>query len=168
MKAPELLRTFDGAEWELRSTTQTGTALYAVKGSPKCCPPYVMATLTELAEHGIQSAELAAAVAELGALPVPAGNATQPQPLTVFRASHDALTFGLYSTPAAAREHCEQLIRRDVPANARPDFLTCDWIEDEEDGVAELVITVDGLEEETGYIVTALDVAHAYDQEADE
>ncbi|ELP62816.1 hypothetical protein PV735_11190 [Streptomyces turgidiscabies] len=74
MSAPATLRTFDGAEWELRATTQTGTALYAVKGAPKCCPPYVMATLTELAEHGIQSTELAAAVAELGALPVPVGS----------------------------------------------------------------------------------------------
>ncbi|NEA61332.1 hypothetical protein [Streptomyces sp. SID12488] len=73
MNSPTTLRTFDGAEWELRATTQTGTPLYAVKGAPTCCPPSLMATLTELAEHGIQSTELAAAVAESGALPVPVG-----------------------------------------------------------------------------------------------
>jgi hypothetical protein len=75
MSAPETLRTFDGAEFELRATTRTGTALYAIKGAPKCCPPQLMATLAELAEHGIQSTELAAAVAKLGTLPMPAGNA---------------------------------------------------------------------------------------------
>jgi hypothetical protein len=73
MSAPEKVRTSDGMVWERRAETRGGLALYAVEGAPKCCPPFVMATLAELAEHGIQSAELAAVVAELGALPMPAG-----------------------------------------------------------------------------------------------
>lgn len=73
MSAPERVRTTDGAVWEKRAETRGGLALYAVEGAPKCCPPVVMATLEELAEHGVRSADLAAVVAELGALPVPAG-----------------------------------------------------------------------------------------------
>ncbi|MFJ8110467.1 hypothetical protein [Streptomyces sp. NPDC096132] len=154
------LRTFDGSEWELRATTQTGTALYAVKGAPKCCPPYVMATLAELAEHGIQSTELAAAVTELGALPVPAGDAAAP--LAVFRAQHDSIVMGLYTTAAEARKHCETELRHEWP-----DSLL-DWIEDEEDGIAELVAESADGENPTGYVVTALEVAAVYDEGADE
>jgi hypothetical protein len=44
--------------WERRAETRGGLALYALEGVCQC-PPYVMATLEELAEHGIQSAESA-------------------------------------------------------------------------------------------------------------
>lgn len=73
MSAPAKVRTTDGMVWELRAETRGGLALYALEGVCKC-PPYVMATLQELAEHGVQGAELAAVVAELGALPVPVGS----------------------------------------------------------------------------------------------
>lgn len=72
MSAPERVRTSDGMVWVLRAETRGGLELYALEGVCSC-PPYVMATLAELAEHGIQSAELAAVVAELGALPMPVG-----------------------------------------------------------------------------------------------
>ncbi|MFF9898466.1 hypothetical protein [Streptomyces longispororuber] len=75
------VRTFDGVEWELRARTETGLALYAVTGSPQCCPPHIMATLTELAERGIQTTDLASAVTQLGAIPLPAGNTAPPAAL---------------------------------------------------------------------------------------
>ncbi|UJV43843.1 hypothetical protein [Streptomyces sp. AMCC400023] len=83
-------------------------------------------------------------------------------PLMVFRASHDSIVMGLYETAAAAREHCEALVRREMPDNS------LDWIEDEEDGVAELTAWVGGEETTTGYVVEALEVASAYDPDADE
>jgi hypothetical protein len=83
-------------------------------------------------------------------------------PLTIYRAEYESFVFGLYTTAAAAREHCETHERRDQPTAA------FDWIEDEEDGAAELVATVGGEEKPTGYVVTALAVASAYDEEADE
>lgn len=82
--------------------------------------------------------------------------------LTVYRASHESIIFGHYTTSAAAREHCEAYIHRELPS------VSLDWIEDEEDGVAELVAAVGDEEHPTGYIVTALTVASAYDEEADE
>lgn len=86
----------------------------------------------------------------------------QTGPLTVFRASHDSIVFGLYTTAEAAREHCEAYERRDQPDSS------LDWIEDEEDGVAEMTAWVGGEECTTGYVVTALEVAAKYDPEADE
>jgi hypothetical protein len=98
----------------------------------------------------------------------PTGEAT-PADLTIYRAAHpDAgITLGRYTTAAAAREHCEAEERRAWSNCSRPLF---NWIEDEEDGVAELVtVTEDGeTETVTGYVVTPLTVASAYDEEADE
>jgi hypothetical protein len=87
-------------------------------------------------------------------------------PLTVFRASHDSIAMGLYTTAAAAREHCEAEERSSWPTGTN---LAFDWIEDEEDGVAELTVQAGQNEESvTGYVVTPLEVASAYDEEADE
>ncbi|NUS58511.1 MAG: hypothetical protein HOV66_27215, partial [Streptomycetaceae bacterium] len=83
----------------------------------------------------------------------------------VYRPSHDAIPMGLYLTAAAAREHCEDEERRSWMAGTD---LTFDWIEDDEDGVAELVIEDGGEEVTTGYVVTALEISAAYDREADE
>jgi hypothetical protein len=96
----------------------------------------------------------------------PTGEAT-PADLTIYRASHpDAgITLGRYTTAAAAREHCEAEERRAWANGSAPTF---DWIEDEEDGVAELTAWVGGEETATGYVVTALTVAFKYDEEADE
>ena len=82
MSAPESVRTTDGVVWTLRTVTSSGIALYAPQGVCEC-PSFVMATLAELAEHGIQPAELPAAVAAMGALPMKVG--TEPQALSVER-----------------------------------------------------------------------------------
>ncbi|MEU0808738.1 hypothetical protein [Streptomyces sp. NPDC005970] len=87
---------------------------------------------------------------------------TQPAELTIYRASHDSIVMGLYTTAAAARAHCEADMRWDLPS------VPLDWIEDEEDGVAELVAAVGEEERPTGFVVTALEVASEYDEEADE
>ncbi|MFE9906461.1 hypothetical protein [Streptomyces achromogenes] len=83
-------------------------------------------------------------------------------PTAVFRASHGSIVMGLYTTAAEARKHCETELRRDLPT------VAIDWIEDEEDGVAELVASVGEDERVTGYVVEALEVASEYDEEADE
>ena len=85
--------------------------------------------------------------------------------LTIYRASHDSIAMGLYTTAAAAREHCEAEERHSWGKGDPPSF---DWIEDEEDGVAELTVWVRGEECATGYEVTAIEVASAYDKEAGE
>ncbi|MEV0963298.1 hypothetical protein AB0J25_12030 [Streptomyces sp. NPDC049910] len=87
--------------------------------------------------------------------------------LTVYRASHESIVMGLYTTATEARAHCVAEERRAWAKNAA---LVFDWIEDEEDGVAELVtVNEDGeTEHVTGYVVAALEVASRYDPEADE
>ena len=91
----------------------------------------------------------------------PAANDT-PEP-TVYRASHDSIVMGMYTTREAAQRHCEVSACQSIVGDA-----SLDWIEDEEDGVFELVAeTADG-EMTTGYVVTALEVASEYDEEADE
>ncbi|MFM9777050.1 hypothetical protein [Streptomyces scabiei] len=87
-------------------------------------------------------------------------------PLVVFRASHDSIVMGLYTTAAEARKHCETDERRSWGPGHN---LVFDWIEDEDDGVAELVVTAGQNEESTtGYVVEAREVASAYDPDADE
>ncbi|WP_327230842.1 hypothetical protein [Streptomyces murinus] len=116
--------------------------------------------LTEAAELTPEHAEaLCERAREIAKAPTWPG--TEPV-ITVHRAAWDSMSLGLYARPGAARAHCEAHARRDLPT------ATFDWIEDEEDGVAELVATVDGQEDVTGYIVTALEVASEYDEEADE
>lgn len=84
-----------------------------------------------------------------------------------YRASHESIVMGLYLTAAEARAHCVAEELRAWAKDAAPVF---DWIEDEEDGVAELVTVDEDGETETvtGYVVTALDIAPKYDEEADE
>jgi hypothetical protein len=62
---PLVVNTSDGAVWMRRAVTRDGRGLYAVADAPACCPPFVMATLAELAEHGIAGSA--------DALPVPVG-----------------------------------------------------------------------------------------------
>jgi hypothetical protein len=89
--------------------------------------------------------------------------APDDQPLTVYRASHDSIAMGLYTTRQAARAHCEA----EEAAASTTDRAPFDWIEDEEDGVDEMTAWTGGEECTTGYIVTALTVAAEYDPEAD-
>lgn len=116
--------------------------------------------LTEAAEltpeHAEALCERARAIAK-----APTWPETHPT-ITVYRAAWDSMPFGLYATPRAARKHCETHARRDLPT------VVLDWIEDEEDGVAELVGRVGEEERPLGYTVTALEVASEYEAEADE
>jgi hypothetical protein len=68
---PLVVNTKDGVTWVRRAVTQDGRGLYAVTDSCKC-PPYLMVTLAELAEHGIAG--------QADALPVPVG--PEPSGLT--------------------------------------------------------------------------------------
>ncbi|MEU6597926.1 hypothetical protein [Streptomyces flaveolus] len=86
-------------------------------------------------------------------------------PTTVFRASHDSIVMGLYTTREAAMHHCEAHELRDDPVSPMS------WRTDE-DGVADLVRErvprSPSAESVTGYVVTPLEVASEYDEEADE
>lgn len=89
-------------------------------------------------------------------------------PTTVYRAEHpdSGIALGHYGTEAAARAHCEAEERRSWPTGTT---LAFDWIEDDEDRVAELVVTAGQNDESTtGYIVDALELASQYDEEADQ
>ncbi|MGJ5895114.1 hypothetical protein ACSCBZ_24640 [Streptomyces niveiscabiei] len=86
-----------------------------------------------------------------------------PPTVTIYRAQWDSIPLGLYLTDEAARAHCEAHARRDLPTAA-----VIDWVTDEDDGVADLVATVDGGQSTTGYEVVSLEVASEYDEEADE
>lgn len=71
---PLAVTTTDGTRWVRAAVTRTGRGLYAVEDLASC-PQFVMATLEELAEHGIRGRDpLADAVALMGALPMPVGS----------------------------------------------------------------------------------------------
>ena len=73
---PLVVNTKDGVTWLRRAVTRDGHGLYAVTDSCKC-PPYLMATLAELAEHGIAgSADV---------LPMPVGPEPQGDPVAAGR-----------------------------------------------------------------------------------
>jgi hypothetical protein len=93
---------------------------------------------------------------------------------TVYRASHDSIVMGLYTTAAAAREHCETLVRREYTSSGIAD-LKLSWREGEdavdqpEDGEQELIEHVGPhFARPTGYVVTALEIAAKYDPDGDE
>ncbi|MFD8866071.1 hypothetical protein ACFV1F_17130 [Streptomyces sp. NPDC059590] len=60
---PLAVTTSDGMAWVRRAVTRGGRGLYAPE-EVKGCPEFVMATLEELAEHGIQGREAAAEPSE--------------------------------------------------------------------------------------------------------
>lgn len=77
MSSPLVVNTADGTVWTRRSVTRGGLALYAM--ADVVCPEIVMATLPELAEHGIAgSADV---------LPMPVG----PKPLVLSEQQIEAL-----------------------------------------------------------------------------
>jgi hypothetical protein len=101
-----------------------------------------------------------------------------PADLTIYRASHDSIVMGLYTTAAEARKHCETLVRREYGETSKVHLW---WREDEdtvdqpEDGEQELYehvksvgVTGPGWTHRTGYVVTPLTVASKFDEEADE
>jgi hypothetical protein len=97
------------------------------------------------------------------------GESTQPADLTVYRASHDAIVMGLYTTREAAQHHCEASASSGFDAPYRSAVFA--WHEAEENGVVELYAafapsSMPGTP--TGYVVTPLLVASEYDEEDDE
>jgi len=90
---------------------------------------------------------------------------TEQAPVTIYRAEHpdSGITLGHYGSRAAARKHCETVLRRDVG-----DEVFLGWVPDDgsEDAPEELCIGEDVVC--SGYIVTPLDVPSQYDDEADE
>ncbi|MGW0012426.1 hypothetical protein ACWDVX_22120 [Streptomyces tendae] len=68
MSFPVAVNTADGACWTLRTVTAGGIGLYAPE-AVTTCPEFVMATLEDLAAHGVQGSA--------DALPMPVGPAPQ-------------------------------------------------------------------------------------------
>ena len=125
--------------------------LLAAEGASEADVQFVASARTSVPELVSEVERLRARVAELEAAPK-----------TVFRASHDSIVMGFYTSREAAQEHCETVLRREMPTW---DF---GW-GDEDDGVQDLELQVDGkFNDWSGYVVTALDVASEYDEEDDE
>lgn len=135
------LSTAEVAGWLRKKAAEYPTALERQESAPEA--------IARLASKVVRGA-------------IRANNTAGVPPLTVFRASNDWIVMGLYTTAAEARKHCETELRREWPDGS------LDWIKDEEDGVAELVAKTAGGETATGYVVTPLEVASRFDEEADE
>ncbi|WP_405799335.1 hypothetical protein [Streptomyces sp. NBC_01506] len=91
-------------------------------------------------------------------------------PLVVYRAGYqgDAIPLGWYTTPEAARAHCEAAVSSEYAAHVT---LVHDWIGDDSEPLDpwELVAAIDGGDElPTGYAVTPLEVATAYGPDAEQ
>ncbi|MFD0437062.1 hypothetical protein [Streptomyces chartreusis] len=129
----------------------------------------LVATLAAVAKHGDLSdvqkllrdhTRTDAEVREGGAVP----------PLTVYRAQHDSIVMGLYTTREAAQQHCEAKVRQEEPEGS---ILHMSWSADDIGAYAEYELHITpaetgGLIRGTGYIVKPLEVAFEYDAEADE
>lgn len=90
--------------------------------------------------------------------------------LTVFRASHDSIVMGHYTTRDAAQAHCEAKVRQEEPAGS---IRHLSWSADDIGDQAEYELHITpaetgGLIRGTGYVVTPLTVSSEYDAEADE
>lgn len=89
--------------------------------------------------------------------------------MTYYRASHDSIVVGRYTTEAVARRHCETLL-----SNEHPDppghVMFFDWVGDESEPEEpwELVVQLgDEDEKPTGYVVQALRVEAEFDPDAE-
>lgn len=86
---------------------------------------------------------------------------------TDYRAEHETIHVGHYTTEAEARRHCEALVSDEHPADRA---LVFDWIGDEDDPEEprELTVQVDGGDETpTGYVVVPLSIAAERDPDAE-
>ncbi|MGW0642341.1 hypothetical protein [Streptomyces badius] len=96
--------------------------------------------------------------------------AAQPPPaLTVYRAEHETIHVGHYTTEGAARRRCEALVSDEHPADRALLFMWSSLGDDgDSDEPYELVVQVDGGPQVfTGYVVVPLSVADAYDPDAE-
>lgn len=92
--------------------------------------------------------------------------ATADTGLTYYRASHDSIVVGRYTTETVARRRCETLLSDEHPDDA---VLIFDWIgEDDPEEPCELGVQVDGGDEQpTGYVVQALRIEADFDPDAE-
>ncbi|MEU9199447.1 hypothetical protein [Streptomyces sp. NPDC048332] len=87
--------------------------------------------------------------------------------MTYYRASHDSITAGRYTTETAARRRCETLLSDEHLADTS---LIFDWIGDEDDPEEprELTVQINGGDEQpTGYVVQALRIEVEDDPDAE-
>ncbi|MFD5903617.1 hypothetical protein ACFWHG_19260 [Streptomyces microflavus] len=106
------------------------------------------------------------ALAALAGIDTALGTAAE-EPLVMYRAEHETIPLGTYTTEAAARAHAEAAMSSEVGPEHT---VTFDWVGDESDLESwwELVVQVDGGDEQpTGYVVVPITVASAYDPEAE-
>ncbi|MEV8032226.1 hypothetical protein [Streptomyces sp. NPDC086182] len=126
---PLVVNTQDGSTWLRRAVTRGGKGLYALAGTVPGAPDMVLATMRELAEHGLASVAFA--------LPMPVG--TQPRteslplhvvaelynlrtrlagmahpPREVFLAEYEGAEPELFTTAEAARGYCDDLAPTDA------------------------------------------------------
>ncbi|MEV6790872.1 hypothetical protein AB0M87_02500 [Streptomyces sp. NPDC051320] len=97
-----------------------------------------------------------------------AAAATSTPETFVYRAGyvHETIPLGLYTNEAAARAHCEATVSSEHPASVA---LLFDWIgeDDDPEEPRELIVRIGDEETTTGYTVTRLEVATAYDPDAE-
>ncbi|THA78384.1 hypothetical protein E6R60_05725 [Streptomyces sp. A0642] len=87
--------------------------------------------------------------------------------LTYYRASHESIVVGRYTTEAVARRRCESLLSDEHPEDS---VLLFDWIGDESEPEEpwELTVQVDGGDEQpTGYVVHPLRIEAEFDPDAE-
>jgi hypothetical protein len=119
-------------------------------------------------EHYPIAEDVLAETYELVVEEATAAAATATPELTVYRASHESIVMGLYTTHDAARGHCETEERLSWPKGTSVAF---GWVPDDSDPLSpeELVVFAGQNDESvTGYVVTPLEVASEYNAEADE
>jgi len=98
------------------------------------------------------------------------GEAAQPAEVTIYRASHDSIVMGLYTTRDAAQTHCEAKVRQEEPEGS---IQHLSWWADDTGDQAEYELHITpadpgALIHGTGYVVKPLTVAAAYDPDGDE
>ncbi|MFI7315196.1 hypothetical protein [Streptomyces hygroscopicus] len=98
------------------------------------------------------------------------GEPAQPAELMIYRASHESIVMGYYTTRAAAQAHCEAKVQQEEPAGS---IRHLSWSADDVGDQAEYELHITpadtgDLIRGTGYVVTPLTVASEYDEEADE
>jgi hypothetical protein len=98
------------------------------------------------------------------------GHLATPAPAKVFRASHDSIVMGYYTTADSAREHCEAMVQQEEPAGSiRHMSWSADDIGDHAEYELHITPAATGeLIRGTGYLVTPLEIASEYDPDADQ
>ncbi|MGW1223051.1 hypothetical protein ACWD6O_25120 [Streptomyces californicus] len=119
-------------------------------------------------EDHADASEWADALAALVGIDAALGTAAAV-PATIYRAEHETIRVGHYTTEAEARRHCEHLVSDEHPADTSLLFTWAGLGDDEDaEEPSELVVQVDGGPQGfTGYVVVPLDVATEFDPDAE-